>query len=166
MSSSASATTTQLCIEPIDPRHAEVAPLVRDLTAELFERYDGEDDGTGNFRPEDVLVPGAGFFVGRVGGVAVACGAFKPLSPGIAELKRFFVAPAHRGRGYGALLLAELERRAAAAGYHTIRLETGTRQPESIRLYERAGYRQIPNFDPHVHSVWSVCYEKSLGPVP
>ena len=156
------AASSAFVIEAADPRSPEAAELIRQLTAELVARYDGEDDGTGKFRPEDVVVAGAAFLVGRVGGRPAACGAFRPLEPGIAELKRVFVVPAQRGRGFGAQLLAELERRAAGCGYHTLRLETGTRQPESIRLYERAGWSRIENFEPHADSVWSVCFEKVL----
>jgi GNAT superfamily N-acetyltransferase len=82
---------------------------------------------------------------------------------GVAELKRVFVAPEHRGCGYGKRLLAELERRAVACGYTKLMLETGDRQPESIALYERAGFRRIPNYGPYVGSHWSVCFAKAIG---
>jgi ribosomal protein S18 acetylase RimI-like enzyme len=76
-----------------------------------------------------------------------------------------FVAPDCRGRGYGRAILAELERLAAALGYTAARLETGSRQPEAIGLYERSGYRRIANFGMYVGSERSVCFEKRLvGP--
>lgn len=109
--------------------------------------------------------PGAGFVVGWVGGRAVACGAFRPLAPGVCEVKRMYVAPDCRGRGYARAVLAELERRAAAAGYTVARLETGVRQPEAIALYERAGYARAPNYGPYVGNEQSVCFERQLpGP--
>ena len=160
------ATAGTFIIEAADPRSPAAVRLIEALTVELVARYDGEDDGTGNFRPEDVLVAGAAFVVGRIGDSAVACGAFRPLEPGVAELKRIYVAAEHRGRGLAGRLLAELERRAVAAGYAMLRLETGTRQQESMRLYERCGYRQIPNFGPYALSRWSVCYEKAIGEQP
>ena len=43
-----------------------------------------------------------------------------------------------------------------------MRLETGTRQPEAVRLYEGAGYRQIPNFGDYVDAPASLCYERIL----
>src|SRR5690606_11260583 len=136
---------------------------MKQLTHELVARYDGEDVGTGNFQPDDVLAPGGAFFVVRVADEAIGCGGFKRLDRGAAELKRIYIAPAYRGRGYAAMLLGELERRAAAAGYRLLRLESGTRQPESLRLYERCRYQRIPNFGPYVGSPWSVCYEKSIS---
>lgn len=149
-------------VERSDPRSADAAELIRWLTVELAARYDHLDDGTGNFRPQDVLIPGADFLIGRVGGRAVACAAFRPLEPGVAEVKRVFVVPEHRGRGYGRLLMAELERHAAAFGYLRLRLETGDRQPESVALYEGAGFRRIPNYGPYVGSHWSLCFEKRI----
>lgn len=153
-----------LIVEPTDPRSAEAAELIHRLTAELAARYDFLDDGTGNFTPDDALVAGAAFLVGRVGPRAVACGALRPLESGVAEIKRIFVVPEHRGRGYGKLLLMELERRAVACGYSRLRLETGDRQPESIALYEGAGFQRIQNYGPYVDSRWSVCFEKGLAP--
>ena len=152
-----------LQIERADPRSAEATELMDQLTAELTARYDFLDDGTGNFKPGDAVVGGAAFLIGRMDGKAVACAALRPMSPGVGEVKRVYVAPPFRGRRYGSLLLAALERTAVEFGYHTLRLETGTRQPESLALYERAGYRRIPNFEPYVESHWSVCYEKRLN---
>lgn len=153
-----------LDVSPCDPHSPEASALIRDLSAELAGRYDYADDGSGDFRPADVTVPGAGFLVGRVGGEPVACGAFRPMGePGVAEVKRMYVAPAHRGRGHSKRVLAEIERLAAACGHHTLRLETGCRQPEAIGLYERSGYRPIPNFGRYVGVPDSRCYEKRLG---
>jgi GNAT superfamily N-acetyltransferase len=92
----------------------------------------------------------------------VACGAFRPLEGEVCEIKRMFVAPDCRGRGYSRLVLAELERLAVGWGYTTARLETGDRQPEAIGLYEGAGYRRIPPYGIYVGSERSVCFEKQL----
>ena len=71
-----------------------------------------------------------------------------------------YTVPAWRGRGVAAAVLAELESRARAFGYPTMRIETGDRQPGAIRLYERSGYRPIPPFGPYVAWADSVCFEK------
>lgn len=157
----------ELRVDRTDPRSPDAARLIALLSEELARRYDFLYDGTGNFAAEDVLVEGAAFLVGRVGGEAVACGAFRPLEPGVAEVKRVFVSPEYRGRGYAKRLLTEIERHAADCGYSRLRLETGDRQHESIALYESVGFRRIPNFGIYVGSDWSVCYEKDVtSPVP
>ncbi|MBD0324285.1 MAG: GNAT family N-acetyltransferase [Aldersonia sp.] len=81
---------------------------------------------------------------------------------GDVEIKRMFVRAAHRGRGYARAVLAELERTAAAAGHGRAVLETGTRQPEAIRFYEREGYLRVPNFGPYAGAAESVCYAREL----
>jgi GNAT superfamily N-acetyltransferase len=94
--------------------------------------------------------------------VAVACGAFRPLERRVAEIKRMFVVPDCRGRGYSKGVLMELERLARKDGYTTVRLETANRQPEAIGLYERSGYQRIPNFGVYRNSTRSVCFEKQV----
>jgi ribosomal protein S18 acetylase RimI-like enzyme len=145
-----------------DPRSPAAAELIGALSRELAARYDFSDDGSGNFKPEDVVGPRSEFLVGFIDGQPVACGAFRAMDDGAAEIKRMDVVPERRGRGFSKLVLAELERRAARMGYAVARLETGTRQPEAIALYERSGYRRIPNFGIYVGNPQSVCFEKGL----
>jgi GNAT superfamily N-acetyltransferase len=152
--------TEQLVLETEHPRSADAARLIELLSAELGERYG--DDGTGHFSPEDVCVPGGAFVVARLGGVPVGCGALRPISPEVGEIKRMFVAPAFRGRGISRRILADLERRAGEFGYHSVRLETGTVQHEALGLYETSGYRRIECYGYHKDDPRSVCFEKSL----
>lgn len=152
-----------LKVTSADPCSPEAIELVQALSQELARRYDFADDGSGNFKPEDALDPRSGFVLGRVNGRAVACGAFRLLEDDVCVIKRVFVAPSCRGRGYSKAILAELERLAAGLGYAVARLETANHQPEAIGLYERAGYRRIPNFGVYVGSERSVCFEKSLA---
>ncbi|MGH3929456.1 MAG: GNAT family N-acetyltransferase, partial [Pseudonocardiaceae bacterium] len=79
-----------------------------------------------------------------------------------AELKRMYVVPAARGRGLSRMLLAELERRAIAAGRRRMVLETGARQPESIGLYTSSGYTEIPRFGLYRCHPLSRCFAKPL----
>lgn len=93
----------------------------------------------------------------------VGCGAFKPFEANSVEIKRMFVQPVHRGQGVAQAVLAELEKWAGELGYATAVLETGKRQPEAIRLYERSGYAHIPNYGQYVGIENSVCLQKDLG---
>ena len=92
--------------------------------------------------------PPAGLFlVATLHGEPVGCGALKLHNPEPAELKRMWVADAARGLGLGRRLLGELERRAAALGATSIRLETNRALTEAIALYRSAGYREVAAFN-------------------
>ena len=85
----------------------------------------------------------AAFVVLYARGRAVGCGGVRSLGPELAEIKRMFVTADARGRGHGRLLLAELERRAAAAGATRVRLLTTEALTEALALYESAGYAVV-----------------------
>jgi putative acetyltransferase len=135
--------------------------LIGNLSAELGERYG--DDGCGAFSLADVQVPGGAFVVAWLGERPVGCGALRPLEPGIGELKRMFVEKDVRRQGVASRVLGKLETIAREFGYHTLRLETGLRQPEAIRLYGSAGFARIPCYGQYVDNPLSVCFEKRLG---
>jgi ribosomal protein S18 acetylase RimI-like enzyme len=67
-----------------------------------------------------------------------------------------------RGHGFARVVLAELERTAAAAGRRRVVLETGDKQPEAIALYRSSGYTEIPKFGMYRHDALSVCFGKEL----
>ena len=61
----------------------------------------------------------------------------------VADVMTVAVAPRARGRGLGGLLLAELERRAAARGAASVMLEVRADNAPARALYERAGYQVL-----------------------
>ena len=62
--------------------------------------------------------------------------------------------PAHRGRGLASGLLAEVLRRASAAGYVTASLHVDGANPTgALRIYERAGFRRRYRQDSYVLEV-------------
>jgi GNAT superfamily N-acetyltransferase len=145
-----------------DATSADASELIAALSEELARRYEHVDDGSGHFRPEDAAVPRSIFLIGRLDCRPVACGAVRPLEGDVGEVKRMYVDPAVRGRGLSKRLLGALEDAASRMGYIALRLETGDRQPEAIRLYESAGYRRIEPFGIYLYSPRSICFEKRL----
>lgn len=96
-------------------------------------------------------------------GVPVAHAALKELR-GDWEMKRVIVDASRRGRGIGARLMAELEAAARDGGAARIILQTGDRQQDAVRLYERAGYTPIPIYAPYIDTIpFSLCFEKVLA---
>jgi GNAT superfamily N-acetyltransferase len=93
---------------------------------------------------------------------AVGCGAFKQFSAGATEIKRMFVRPENRGRGIAGQILTELETWAKKLNFSECVLETGLKQPEAIRLYQKSGYKIIPNYGQYVGVENSVCMKKAI----
>src|SRR5215210_3299225 len=83
---------------------------------------------------------------GRGGGRG-AGGGVKRSAAHAGEIKRMYVVPEARGRGVGAALLAALEELARDLGYAVVRLDTGAKQPRAQRMYLRAGYVPVPDFN-------------------
>jgi putative acetyltransferase len=135
--------------------------LVAAAVAELNRRYteSGEPDD------EYPLAPDAVCLVAYVDGTPAGCIArvdvHDPGWDGTVEMKRVFVREGFRGRGIARALVAEFERAAWAAGARRIRLETGTKQPEAVALYESLGYARLAqNFGDWADSPLSLCYAK------
>jgi len=140
--------------------------LVEEVQAEYVQRYGGPDD-----TPLDPMMfepPRGSFYVAYLDGDAVATGAWRRSdveafgTSETAEVKRMYVAPRARGRGVARRLLAHLEATAAEAGARALVLETGTKQPEAIALYESAGYTRVPGFGHYKDAPLSRCYGKLL----
>lgn len=145
-----------------DPYSPAAAYLIDAISAEIGAIYGG--DGSGDFSPADVLVPGGAFLIAQQDDRPVGCGALRPMrEPGVAEVKRIYVDPELRGQHIGERILAQLEVFALAFGYHTLRLETGTRQPAAIRLYERIGYVRISCYGSYQDEPESICFEKRIA---
>lgn len=144
-----------------DPRSPNAAQMISALSTELGALYPGA--GNDRFQPSDVLVPGGAFVVAWMDDVPVGCGALRPTGePGLGEIKRMYVSPEVRGQQIGRRILEKLEDLAGEYGYDLLRLETGTLQPEAIRLYERCGYARIPCYEPCSDNASSVCFQKKL----
>jgi len=78
------------------------------------------------------------------------------------EIKRMYVVPTARGHGLGRIILEFLEQLALGEGLRVLRLETGIRQEEALRLYRSAGFRDVGPFEGYGPDPNSLFLEKSL----
>lgn len=128
----------------------DVATLTEQVQAYYVEIYGGPDDTPVD--SEEFTRPRGAFFVGYLDDTPVAMGGWRLLDRAVgaarrpAEIKRMYVAPAHRGRGFARTLLAHLEESARQAGADGLVLETGEVQPDAIALYRSSGYVDVPRF--------------------
>jgi putative acetyltransferase len=68
------------------------------------------------------------------------CVAMRDLSGGTCEMKRQYVAPEHRGRGVGRLLVGEVIRRGVRASYERMVLDTLPEMVGAVALYRVFGF--------------------------
>ena len=154
-----------LSFRPVPLDEEPAASLVAAMRAEMAELYDDLDiDGSEMPKagPGELGPPGGTFLVGvDATGRPVCCGGIKRLEGGACEIKRMYVVPEARAKGVGRGLLEALEDTARTLGYTVARLDTGPRQPKAERMYLRAGYRPIGNFN--ANPVASFFGEKQLS---
>ncbi len=133
--------------------------LVKELDLDLKNR-DGEDHAFYAQFNKLIMIKHA--VVAYEDGQPVGSGAFKEHSPDVMEIKRMYVPLNKRGKGIASQILKELETWCKELNCKKCILETGKKQPEAIRLYEKSGYRIIPNFGQYGNVENSVCFEKDL----
>jgi putative acetyltransferase len=149
-----------LTIQVDDPASAEARELVEQLDRQMSDLYPPESN---HLLPVEALRHSSvTFLTAWVNGQIAGCGAFVCQEREYVEIKRIFVLPKFRGLRIGRGILAELERRARAAGLELARLETGVSQPEALRLFEAAGYERRGPFGEYVEDPLSVFMEKKL----
>ena len=140
------------------------------LITELNEALNPElypPESTHGFSVEKLIAQNVAFFVARVDGAPAGCGGVKLFNEGegnkgYGEIKRMFVRPQWRGLGLAQRTLSTLEDHALNHGIRLLRLETGIYQHDAIRLYERAGYREIGPFGEYKLDPLSRYYEKHV----
>lgn len=94
--------------------------------------------------------------------VVVSCGAIKAYNDNSIEVKRMFTLPDFRGQGFATYVLNELENWAKELSYTKTILETGKRQLEAVKFYQKNAYITIPNYGQYVDVENSICFEKEL----
>lgn len=134
---------------------ADTRPLLQSIRT-LFREYADwlkVDFCFEGFEAELASLPGS-YASARGGALLVArradedagCVALRELEPGLCEMKRLWVRPAHRGSGLGTQLVQAVLERAAGNGYRTMRLDTLTRMDHALQLYAKLGFHNVPPY--------------------
>ncbi|MDX1520975.1 MAG: GNAT family N-acetyltransferase [Anaerolineae bacterium] len=143
-----------------DPKSLTITNLIDELDNELMDRYPASSVHILDL--SRITAETGVFVVAYLDEQPIGCGAVCRLAEGVGEIKRVYVKPAARGQGISKAIMDRLESEALRLKFHTLRLETGDRQPESLGLYEKIGYRCIPNFGEYIGDPHSICMEKKL----
>lgn len=139
-----------LVVDVDDPLRPDVLTLLGEHLDDM--RATSPPESVHALDPTALARPGVTFWSAREGGVLVGCVALAELPPAGGELKSMRTTPSARGRGVGAALLAHALAEAAARGYRTVHLETGTQDffAAAHRLYARAGFVPCGPFGSYV----------------
>jgi len=93
--------------------------------------------------------PGGRLLLAWRGEALAGCGALRPLGPGVAELKRMWTRPAHRGQGVARAVAEALLAAARAEGYRVVRLDTLDSMSAARALYRSLGFVEIGPYYPN-----------------
>ncbi|PKF72369.1 GNAT family N-acetyltransferase [Chryseobacterium sp. PMSZPI] len=142
-----------------DSSNIDFQNLVKHLDATLASHNGDEHDFFDQFNKIDTIKHCIVVYIDEV---PAACGAIKPFSKSIVEIKRMYTDPAFRKRGLASAIVKELENWAKDLGFEKAILETSQDLKTAISVYEKGGFYKIPNYGQYVNVNTSVCYEKIL----
>jgi putative acetyltransferase len=142
-----------------NPADADFRQLVVRLDKDLRERYGEQQSFFDQFNKLDTIQYAV---VAYSKAIPVGCGALRAFKENTVEVKRMFVDPDFRGQGIGGIILEGLETWSKDLNFSACILETGTKQPEAIKLYQKKGYMTIPCYGQYQDVEGSVCMKKIL----
>jgi len=151
--------SSMITVEKADPRSAESQLLISKLSAELAAITG--DGGNSNFTMDSLDNEKSLWVLARNDkSEAVGCGAIRPLTGHVAELKRMFSD--RSSPAIGSALLTFLENAALNMGYSQTWLETRAVNHKAVNFYLRKGYERIENYGLYVNRKEAVCFAKIL----
>lgn len=148
----------KLVIKKINPNDTNAIPIVDELSQNLLKRFGS--DGRNSFTDWEYDNSKYIFVVAELNSEIVGCGAIRPISEEIGEVKRMYSK--YQRKNIGQTILAFLEQQAIEMGYAKLVLETRTKNEEACAFYRKAGYKTIPNYGKYVNNPEAICFGKLL----
>jgi putative acetyltransferase len=128
----------------------ELAGLIRTV----FREFKIDRPGTVYFDPttdnlsELFKAPGSVYWIAEENGkLAGGCGIYRTpgLPEGCAELVKFYLLSAWRGKGIGRMLMEKCFESASQLGYRQLYLESLPELNKAVSMYLKSGFRHIPH---------------------
>ncbi|WP_442875299.1 GNAT family N-acetyltransferase [Amycolatopsis sp. NBC_00355] len=146
----------------------DAVAIMREYMDEVASRYYGRpateaelESALADEPGTDLVAPTGAFLLGRRDGVLAGCVGTRVVEPGISELTKMYVKPAHRGSGAAPRLVAAAEDAARRLGARLMRLDTRDDLVEARALYARTGYTEVAPFNDDKYAEhW---FEKALS---
>jgi putative acetyltransferase len=94
--------------------------------------------------PGDYAPPSGRVFLAIEDDKVMGCVALRKIGEGIGEMKRLYVRPEFRGRGFGRTLAEKLIAEAKQIGYTSLQLDTlPGKMDQAIAMYRALGFKEI-----------------------
>lgn len=136
-------------IRTIEQRdNSALAKIIRDIFIEFDAPKVGTvyDDPNTDRLYEVFQHPKSTYYLAEENGeVLGGCGLYptEGLPEGCAELVKFYLSPAARGKGLGRMVMEKAIAAAPGLGYKQIYLETFGQLATAVGMYEKAGFRKL-----------------------
>ncbi|QAA33368.1 GNAT family N-acetyltransferase [Clostridium manihotivorum] len=142
-----------------DPNSKDAIELTEELSV-VLKSITGAS-GKSSFNPSDVMVPRALFAIAYDNDDnPIGCGAIRPITDTIAEVKRMYSRP--NSKGVGTAILKYLEAEATSLGYKKLYVETRVINKNAVDFYIRKGYITIPTYGKYINNKDAICFEKFI----
>jgi putative acetyltransferase len=100
--------------------------------------------------PGDYAPPDGRLLLAEYEGQPAGCIALHKLEPGICEMKRLYLRPQFRGKGFGRVLADRIIAEARQIGYQRMRLDTVEPvMKDAVAMYRKIGFREIAPYRPN-----------------
>jgi GNAT superfamily N-acetyltransferase len=150
--------TKKLFLKTANPNDEKVLAIIEELSANLYLRFGS--DGKNSFTDWEYNNSKYLFVVAEIDNEIVGCGAIRPISESIGEVKRMYSK--YPRKKIGQSILAYLEEIALKSGCTELILETRIKNSEATQFYKKQGYKVIPNYGKYIDRPEAICFGKSL----
>lgn len=141
------------------PDHEKVVSILDELSNNLFLRFGS--DGRNSFNDWEANNSKYVFVIAEIENEIVGCGAIRPISETVGEVKRMYSK--YPGKKIGQTILTHLETKAKELNYDQLVLETRVKNEEAKRFYTKSNYNIIPNYGKYVDRPEAICFGKFLS---